>query len=480
MPHLFRRIAPLCLALFMLAGLPATAQPRPAGGPGQAFLPLVFGPVPPPNPFGFDLRSNSKPEALQYAQKASPKWTRAGDVVWADIEPVRGGGYRWEALAAVDANVQRLRAAGIEPTLIVQQTPSWAQRVPGRRCSPMRPEYIGDFARFLQALVTRYSGGASEVRYWEIWNEPDFRPGWVTDAQGVGCWADPALPYNGGAYYGQVLKQVYPAIKSANPGAVVVGGALAYFWPDDTASRQFLSGILASGAGNSLDALSFHAYGEWGAGDLLINKTARIRQVLGSYGLATKPLIATEIAATCYSDTNCPPDFLQRQANYAARIYAEAIALDLKGAFWYTLANGMPGFASSHLIDDQNGGLTPRPAYYAFLNSALLLQGVRYAGPPVQEPGPDQIDKVQVLVFQKPRSTLYVLWVPQTPDGFPKPYRLAVTPGATALCTDRLDRPPDLPYEQGGRAVYYCSDTNRDGVIPRAVGELPMYVEVFR
>ncbi|MFN8568374.1 MAG: hypothetical protein U0Z44_12860 [Kouleothrix sp.] len=36
--------------------------------------------------------------------------------------------------------------------------------------------------------------------------------------------------------------------------------------------------MLASGAGNTINALSFHACGEWGAGDLLIAKTNRIRQ----------------------------------------------------------------------------------------------------------------------------------------------------------------------------------------------------------
>ena len=94
---------------------------------------------------------------LQYVDvsAAKAKWARAGDVRWSDIEPVRGGGYHWEGLAGVDANIQRLRAAQIEPTLIIQRSPRWAQRVPGRLCSPPKPEYIADFARFTQALAAR-------------------------------------------------------------------------------------------------------------------------------------------------------------------------------------------------------------------------------------------------------------------------------------------------------------------------------------
>ena len=466
------------MLLISIAACPIAAQPTLADdSPYQIFLPLVTIPAP-PNPFGFDLSVFQTDSVIPYVQNARPKWARAGDVLWSVLEPVRGGAYRWERLAAVEANIRRLRASGIEPTLIVQQSPSWAQLVPGHMCSPMKPENIADFNRFLAALVARYADGPLKVNYWEIWNEPDHGTG-RPDAEGVGCWADPTLPGYGGTYYGTVLKQIYPVIKNANPNAVVLAGALAYFWPNDFVSRGFLQAMLDTGAGNSFDVLSFHAYGEWGAGDLLINKTARIRQILASYQLADKPLMATETAATCYSNTDCPENFPQAQANYAARIYAEAIALDLKGAFWFTLVNTNPGFAFSQLIDQQGAQLIPRSAYFAFLNSSLLLNGAHYTGAPLQEPTPDQIDKVQVLTFEKPKSIVYVMWVPKTPDGFPQPYNLSVWPGATAVCTDHLDRTPFLPYEQGGRANYLCSDTNGDGMIPRAVGELPMYVEVF-
>lgn len=470
MSRYFQQVAALCVLLALLAGAPAAAQPRPGPASKRVFLPMVSSPRGPLSPFGVDLRAHIGDQAVKYVRDTQAKWVRAGDALWADIEPVRGGGYRWEAMAAVEANIKRLRAAGIEPTLVVHRSPSWAQRVPGRLCSPPKPEHVEDFVRFLGALSKRYSSGPLQVNYWEIWNEPEFTPQEAPDIGGFGCWGDPSLPYRGGAYYGEVLKRAYPAIKKANPAAVVLGGALWYFWPNDGPSRTFLHGILKSGAGGSFDALSFHAYGEWGANDLLVEKTVRIRSILGQYGIADKPLFATEIAATCGSNTKCPPNFMQDQANYAARIYAEAIALDLKGAFWFTLALNNPGYEYSHLIDIQNGNLMPRKSYYAFLNSARLLQGARYIGQPLVPPPPDQMGKVQVLVFQKPRSRLYVLWVPET--DFPVIYNLPVAPGRKAICTDHLSDPTPQ--------IYYCSDTNRDGAIPRAVNELPQYVEVLQ
>jgi hypothetical protein len=468
----------LSLLLVLAAGGSAAAQSQPVGPPYKLFLPLALGQPLPLSPFGFDLRPTISDAAVGYVTDARAKWARAGDVLWSDIEPVRGGGYHWEAMADVDANIRRLRAAGVEPTLVVQRTPAWAQRTPGRLCSPPKPEYVGDFARFMRALAARYASGPAAVNYWEIWNEPEFTPAQAPDAGGYGCWGDPNLPDHGGAYYGEVLKQVYPAIKSANPRATVLGGALYYWWPNDAVSRAFLEGMLKTGAGQAFDALSFHAYGEWGAGDLLINKTIRLRAILKQYGLPNKPLFATEIAAMCASNTSCPPNFLQSQANYAARIYAEAMALNLQGAFWFTLALNNPGYQYSHLIDSQNGTLAPRQAYYSFRNTARLLQGSTYIGPPIAEPAPSQMSQVQVLIFQKPNSRLYVLWVPQT--DFPVYYELQVAPGAGARCTDHLDWNPYSTDPTKRPQTYDCSDTNRDGRIPRAINELPQYVEVMQ
>jgi hypothetical protein len=472
MPRIARFLSAALALLLLLSAAPAVAEEPPpvepaATGSNRIYLPALQNPAP-PNPFGFDLRLTTSATIMPFVSGVRPRWSRAGDLLWAFVESQRGA-YDWSTMASLDTNIRRLRAAGIEPTVVVQWSPAWAQSIPGRLCSPPRPEAIVDFARFMHAAALRYSQGDLRVDYWEIWNEPDYRPDQIIDNSGTGCWANTTPPYYGGNYYGAVLSQVYPSIKSANPAATVFAGALAHFWPDDTVTRGFVRGMLDAGAANSFDALSFHAYGEWGAGDRLIFKHASLRSLLDSYGLTSRPLIATEIAATCDTDTNCPPNFRQKQANYAARIYAQAIALNLMGAFWYTLASPSPGFLHSHLIEYKDGQANPYPAYYSFRNSALLLQGARYVGPPLVEPPPSQINQVQVLTFRKPASTLYVFWVPQI--DFPLLYNLPVPVGVTAVCTDQLNMPEP--------ATYYCSDTNQDGFIPRAVNELPQYVEVF-
>ncbi len=478
---LYRRLQLLlALSLLLIASIPAQAGPRAQSAQFKLFLPMMITPSS-ASPFGFDVRSNASDTAIEFAKQARAKWARAGNVFWSDVEPVRGGGYHWDVLSELDENIRRLQAAGIEPTLVLLRSPAWAQSVPGRLCSPPKPEYVADFVRFAQALAARY---ATRVNYWEIWNEPDVAPSNTTDDTGMGCWLTANAPYYGGGFYGEVVKQVAPAIKAANPNAKVIAGALLYDWPDDTKPHGFLNGLLAAGAGPLFDALSFHAYGEWGAGDLLINKTARIREILNSYGMPNKPLIATEIAATCGSTNivSCPPNFdtwKQHQANYAARIYAEAIALNLSGAFWYTLVSPSPGFNYSQLIDDQSGTLAPRESYYAFLNSANLLRGARYVGPPVTDVPFDQLHEVQVLKFRKPRSdygehgpsTIYVLWVQQVED-LGRAYQITVPPGATVVCHTRLFL-ETMDH-------FICADSNtKDDYIWLGISGFPTYVEVL-
>src|SRR6266508_5381822 len=94
------RLSFLLALPILLATLPIQASPRIDATQQQVFLPLVST-TPPPSPFGFDLRYFITDTAIPYVRDAQPRWVRAGDVLWSKIEPVRGGGYHWEVLAAV-------------------------------------------------------------------------------------------------------------------------------------------------------------------------------------------------------------------------------------------------------------------------------------------------------------------------------------------------------------------------------------------
>jgi hypothetical protein len=79
-------------------------------------------------------------------------------------------------------------------------------------------------------LVARYSVPPYNVKYWELWNEPDVDPalaGLIGGDIPFGCWGDSTDPYYGGGYYAEMLKAVYPRIKAADPQAQVARGRIA-------------------------------------------------------------------------------------------------------------------------------------------------------------------------------------------------------------------------------------------------------------
>lgn len=449
----------------------------------QLFLPKVAT-TPTIQPFGFDLRWwYLNEESLKLAKDAHPRWVRAGDISWSDIEK-QPGQYNWSLLGSIEVSIKTLRANGIEPVIVVHSTPSWARSIANQPCSPPKAEHMAAMFTFFEKLATRYKDGDRAVKYWEIWNEPDAFANNVQPNEGTGCWGDLKAHYNGGYAYGEMLKQATKAFKKGNSQSQVIGGALIYD-PQSSHSRTFLEGMIESGGVHAIDILSFHAYGEWGEKDWLVEKTQHIRGQLGRVGLQNKPLIATEVGAACPFGIHesCDPgtagsEFItNEQANYAARIFAESIALNLHGAFWYTLVEQPPGFAYSSLVDKYDNKLKPRPAYYAFRNSARLLQDATYVGGPIEQIVNQPADRVRVLEFSKPGAKLYVLWVQKTDCDNCVIYNIKVPAGAQARCTTNLDG-RKLVGSYGEPYYFNCSDSNKDGEIPRAVSELPQYIEV--
>jgi alpha-L-arabinofuranosidase len=104
--------------------------------------------------------------------------------------------------------------------------------------------------------VERYSAPPYNVKYWEIYNEPDAPKNTNEPPYGMiyGCWGISGDTYFGGEAYGEMLKVVYPYIKSANSSAqVLVGGLLLDCDPRTVCTTgpgsippKFLNGILSA------------------------------------------------------------------------------------------------------------------------------------------------------------------------------------------------------------------------------------------
>ncbi len=120
---------------------------------------------------------------------------------WYQIEPQKGV-YKWEKL---DRAVDALSKAGLFVVLHPVHAPEWAW-ASDKVGYPKDP---ADFGRFMTLVAQRYKG---KVAGYQIWNEPNF-------AHETGLYAS-------ASHYGALLKLGYTSVKSVDPKAVVILGAL--------------------------------------------------------------------------------------------------------------------------------------------------------------------------------------------------------------------------------------------------------------
>lgn len=165
---------------------------------------------------------------------------------WAEIEPAPGEFHwgRWDYI------LELARAEGFEIILVLDRAPAWA-RAPQEQENPYAPpQNPADYARFVAAVAERYR---DHVLAYQIWDQPNIHPHW-----GLGP-VDPAG-------YVKLLAAAAPAIRAADPQALIIAGGLA---PNlETGGRnmsdvQFVHGIYRRGAGQWFDVLGVKAHGFW-------------------------------------------------------------------------------------------------------------------------------------------------------------------------------------------------------------------------
>ena len=359
------------------------------------------------------------------------KLIRHNALNWQKVESEEGI-LQWNAVAELDDKLSGASANGLSTILIVRGTPSWAQKVPGSGCGPIKQDKLESFASFLVDAVKKYGGPPYNVKYWELGNEPDVDPSLVRPNSVFGCWGDNNDPYYGGGYYAEMLKVVYPAIKAADPEAkVLIGGLLLDCDPTNPPEGQFclpgkfLEGILANGGGDYFDYVSFHGYipftgPAFGGGGLLYDqhlpkwehrgggvtgKIDYIREIMAAYNL-DKPIIHTEGSLICpewnASQCNPPVDaFYEAQADYVVRLYVQNWADGLFGTIWYQFEG--PGWRFGGLLDEEQN---PKLAFDALSFLTDELSEAEYSG---------EVTQYESLVghkFVKQDRHVWVIWSP--------------------------------------------------------------------
>jgi hypothetical protein len=283
-------------------------------------------------------------------------------VDWSIVEPSPPSPARNYRFEAFDAMYRADLARGIRPLIVVLNAPAWAAE-PGARPgslanNPPAASRLRDWAAFVQTVAERYPRAVGI----ELWNEPNLKTFWGSGSP---------LPRPDPARYAALLEAGYTAVKSADPGMPVIGGAVSPTQAEangDIPPTDFVRGLLESGAGEHMDALSLHPYPGTGGVAQTLALIDQVRSVRDELGGSETPLWLTEIGVT----TSGPAATSEaRQARDLARICAAvARAPDVDAVYLHNLvelpgshASPEPGFGLLQPLPD--GRLRTKPAFAA-------------------------------------------------------------------------------------------------------------------
>jgi len=387
----------LCLfALFsivLLAGATATAKRSPlergdshltgptqevndtlslaAPDPVTVYLPLVTrcydGTVP---PFGITMYGVIDDDAgLQEMKELHLSWVTTF-VNWSDIEPDPPANgthtYDW---SIYDTKFTNAATAGFRPIALIGGNPAWTAEYPG---GPVTD--TNHLKAFLGALVERYDGdgfadapGSVRIEHWMLYPEPD-NGSELYAQQGKGYWG------HNGSGYAEMLAQVQPVMKAADPGAKIMIGGLAYDWFEDQHGpfvRSFLPDVLEAGGGDYLDMVAIHYYPIFWS--TISAKMEDVKRILSSYGYGDLPMICPEMGY--WSDEPPPGNSEEEQARRLVKMFVQGMSVDLNIMTWFAVFDDGTGTESHGLLNPDH---TPKPAYTAYKVLVSELTGARY------------------------------------------------------------------------------------------------------
>jgi hypothetical protein len=219
------------------------------------------------SPFGVNVfleqeaEAAKREQAVRMASEAGFTWLRQ-EFPWEDIEIHGKGDFedrRHEPFRSAwdkyDQIVALANQYDMELIVRLSNPPAWSRAGGDAVGSYAPPDDYADFGDFVRAVVSRYRG---QVRYYQLWNEPNINPEWG-DA--------PVSP----EAYTELLRIGATAARAADPDAVIIAGALAAtidldgtFVPNHNFNDLlFLQRMYDAGAAPYFDIMAVQGYGLW-------------------------------------------------------------------------------------------------------------------------------------------------------------------------------------------------------------------------
>ena len=283
-------------------------------------------------------------EWLAWGMNAGALFNR-WQVSWRDIEPTPGH-FDFEES---DRHLAAIMASGMKIAAILTNPPEWAvipgTNVPDGLYEPIYSD-ANTWARFVERTVAHYP----DIRYWEIWNEPDMDIYWDGTVQD----------------YFQLLRTGYLATESSNPEAQVIMGGLAY-WSEPGFFEDLLDTIIADRrAGQHNHYFDISAWHWYGRSSDLYDKVLWARNVMKQRGISkpiwineTNVLLGQPRPGVPGTEWSASP---QEQAAFIVQACANAFSAGVDKVFVFRLDDGPMAERWGLLTNEQ----MPRPAYAAF------------------------------------------------------------------------------------------------------------------
>ena len=430
----------LTLALLSLLTLPACHPPPPQGGGGggrpqtvgwmfnhtgeERLLPQVRGMVqlaanvlhPQPrtapdvpvahagvNPFGVNVFLQNEVEewkrerSLQMIADAGFHWIRQ-EFPWEDIEIHGKGDFEdrrhephrsaWEKY---DNIVDLAEKHGLEVVPRLSNPPAWTRALTDTIGAKAPPDDLADWGDYVYAVVSRYRG---QVRYYQLWNEPNIYPEWGEQ---------PVDPEG----YTRLLCQGYRRAKEADPDAVILSGALAptvslHPGPGPALGVSdfvFLQRMYDAGAADCFDVLAVNDYMLWsGPTDrrmqpLNINfaRPIYIRDIMVANGDAAKPVWISEMNSNAVPNNPDIENWLgygqvtpEQQARYAVLAYQRVMEewpwVGVVNFWFFKLPSDTEQNQAMYYFRMLEPNFTPMPVYEAMREYTAGLTPTLYPG----------------------------------------------------------------------------------------------------
>lgn len=270
-------------------------------------------------------------------RETGAQWHRE-EFSWERLQPTRGGPYRWNGdgfgFLNYDDSVKQARNSGLNILGLLAYNPAWFK---GK--NPPLDDWIGDWQLYVRNVVTRYGQQRNQIKYWEIWNEPNLK--------GYG--------YENGLYsvddYARLLRASSEIIRAVDPDAMIILGGLANIWSEvpefyyDT--FDYLERLGKLNAWQYFDAINIHAYrpgppeGSFRRRERLMDladELDTLDRLMDGYG--KKAIWFTEVSWGSHTGPYGVDEYTQ--AFYLIRLYALALQHPrIERIFWYGLRDNL-------------------------------------------------------------------------------------------------------------------------------------------